>query len=295
MGSMDVDADGLAAIDAGHAFTRPEGTRVVRVTGRDAVAWLHDLVTADVASLEPGRSRRSLLLTPTGRIRADFMVGRDPEGFWLLQSGGQPRAIDELLSIYVLSSDVGLNDVSTQRALWTLVGGAADRTGASGLHPSVVGPGRDVLVGVDESDPPWRAGDDGSDLLEVDTGTIEQWRIRRGDPRMGVDFEEGTFPAAAGLDDTIDATKGCFLGQESVAKIRELGHPPTVLRHRRTDASVPPGVPVFDADAAVGNVTSAAPSEGGGTVAIVRVHWAARDASLTVPGGARLLPVHRPD
>ena len=50
-------------------------------------------------------------------------------------------------------------------------------------------------------------------------------------PRMGVDFEPGALPAEAGLERAIDLEKGCFLGQESVAKVRNLGHPPTVLRH----------------------------------------------------------------
>ena len=65
-----------------------------------------------------------------------------------------------------------------------------------------------------------------------DDRAYELWRIARGDPRMGVDFEAGSLPAESGLERLIDMTKGCFLGQESVAKIRNLGHPPTVLAPR---------------------------------------------------------------
>ena len=68
------------------------GWRMIAVRGADAGAWLHDLVTADVEGLAAGQSRRSLLLTPTGRIRADFHVARiDDNTFFLLQAGEQPE------------------------------------------------------------------------------------------------------------------------------------------------------------------------------------------------------------
>ena len=87
---------------------------MIRVTGADATAWLHDLVTADIASLAPGRARRSLLLTPTGRIRADVTVVRDEEGSSCSQEPAQPDRIEALLDPYVLSSDVALGDVTDE-------------------------------------------------------------------------------------------------------------------------------------------------------------------------------------
>ncbi len=233
MAPLDAPTDELAAIEGGRALARPDGLRIVRVTGSDATNWLHDLVTADIASLAPGQARRSFLLTPTGRIRADFMVGRDTDGFWLLQPGEQPKAVLELLSIYVLSSDVVLTDSSADHSVWCLLDGAAERAGALGMRPSVLGPGRDLVVPGTSTEVPWPDGTRPDDVVLVDPGTVERWRIVRGDPRMGADFEEGALPSAVGLDAAIDAAKGCFLGQESVAKIRNLGHPPTVLRHRR--------------------------------------------------------------
>ena len=76
---------------------------------------------------------------------------------------------------------------------------------------------------------------------------------------MGPDFDQRSLPAEAGLEATIDTTKGCFLGQESVARIANLGHPPRVLRHVRCAAAFVPGAPVFVDGEAVGEVTSAAP------------------------------------
>ena len=112
---------------------------------------------------------------------------------------------------------------------------------------------------------------------------------------MGADFDEGALPAEAGLDATIDATKGCFLGQESVAKIRNMGHPPTILRHVTAEVAISAGSTVFDGDSEVGIVTSAAPAAGGGSVALVRVAWPSRNAPITASEGSRLLPVHRED
>ncbi|HEY6566579.1 MAG TPA: hypothetical protein VI341_03590 [Actinomycetota bacterium] len=292
---MDATADELAAIEGGRAFARSEGRWILRVTGSDAAAWLHDLVTTDVASLDPGQARRSFLLTPTGRIRADFMVGRDSGGFWLLQSSEQPRAMIDLLSVYVLSSDVSLADMSAGYSVWTLIGGAGERFDGPGLRPSLLGPGCDVLVAHDGADPPWAANDSTAGLAQVDDPALERWRILRGDPRMGIDFPEGALPAEVGLDEAIDTTKGCFLGQESVAKIRNLGHPPSVLRFRRAEGVVAPATPVFDAGTEVGLVTSAATVAGGTTVAIIRVGWASREASLTTPDGLRFEPAHPQD
>jgi folate-binding protein YgfZ len=290
---MDPSAGAFAAIEGGRAFARPQGIRIVRVTGSDAAAWLHDLVTTDVTSLELGQARRSLLLTPTGRIRADFMVGRDrdPDGFWLLQRNDQPSAVHDLLGIYVLSADVVLTEVSAGSEVWTLVGGAADRAEGLGLGPSLLGPGRDVVTPRGSDEPPWADNRPSPDLTEVEDRALERWRILRGDPRMGVDFEEGALPAAVGLDAAIDTAKGCFLGQESVAKIRNLGHPPSLLLLRRATRSVVPAMPVLDAGEEVGIVTSAAPDSGGATVAIIRVAWSSRDAPLTSAEGATFLAV----
>ena len=290
MGTLDAPTDELTAIEEGRASARPAEIRIVEVRGSEAAGWLHDLVTTDVASLEPGQARRSLLLTPTGRIRADFMVGRDGDGFVLLQRTDQPRAIDDLLSVYVLSSDVNLIDRTPDRSIWTLVASAADRAEGDGLSPSLLGPGRDLLVHDPGPDPPVVMG-----LDVVGESSLEVWRVRRGAPRMGVDFDEGALPAEAGVEDTIDITKGCFLGQESVAKIRNLGHPPHLLRHLSSEAAVAPGTPLFDGHQEVGTVTSAVAAPGGGTVVIARVAWRSRAAVLTSPERVPMAPVGQED
>jgi folate-binding protein YgfZ len=110
---------------------------------------------------------------------------------------------------------------------------------------------------------------------------------------MGVDFDETSIPAEASLDATIDTTKGCFLGQESVARVRNLGHPPRVLLHLRTDASVDAGSPIVTAEGAeAGTVTSAATDGGGGgSIVVASVRWQLRSGPFDAPDGVRYVPV----
>jgi folate-binding protein YgfZ len=240
---------------------------MLEVRGADARRWLGDLVTADVASLETGSSVRSLLLTPTGRIRTDMWIARtDDETFLVLQAIDQTESVVDVLRPYVLSSAVTLQD-------------------ATGTLSAAFVPARQEIVthpAGDDAPPP------GS--MQVDDRAYELWRIARGDPRMGVDFDAGSLPAESGLERLIDMTKGCFLGQESVAKIRNLGHPPTVLRHVRAEGEIEPGAPIQASNGAVARVTSAAPARRGGTVALVRVAWNAADAALSTGDGEALIP-----
>ena len=99
----------VQALDDGRAVLDLEGWTLTEVRGADAQGWLNDLVTASMEGIRDGEAVRSLLLSPTGRIRADFHVLRSPgEGFLLLQGPGQPDALTILLGPYVLSSDVEL-------------------------------------------------------------------------------------------------------------------------------------------------------------------------------------------
>jgi folate-binding protein YgfZ len=108
---------------------------------------------------------------------------------------------------------------------------------------------------------------------------------------MGADFDDRSLPAEAGLDDAIDYGKGCFLGQEAVAKVRNLGHPARVLRHVRVPGSATAGDPIFADGAAVGELTSAT-HEDGSTVAIARVRWNA-EGPLTLRDGRTAIDVPR--
>ena len=270
------------------AFADLSAFRKVRVTGSDATGWLHDLVTCDVASLPLGGSRPSLLLSPTGRIRATFAVGRDARGYVLLQAPDEPDRVEDTLRPYVLTSDVALDGApSDELGLIAIADPAASVVEGSLLAPSVLGEGVDVLT----PDPDGlRAALVARGVVEAGLAAVETWRVLRGRPRFGVDFGPESLPAEAGLDGWVDLTKGCFLGQEAVARVRNLGHPPRVLRHLRTQGRATPGTPVLSADAPAGTVTSAAAHDGG-TVVIARVRWEFAQADLRLAGGGPLVPI----
>lgn len=261
------------ALDDGRGFIDRSDDRTLIVRGADARGWLGDLVTADVATLEPGSSRRSLLLTPTGRIRADLWITRvEDEAFVVLQARDQPESVEDLLLPYVLSSAVRMDatdvlSVSVFPARKEIV--AVPRGDLAALEQATAGRGR-VLV---------------------DEASYEIWRVGRGDPRMGVDYEAGALPAEVGLERLIDMEKGCFLGQESVARVRNLGHPPTVLRHLRSEADVAPGAPIHVAGEVVGRITSVAPGRRAGSVLIGRVEWRAAGSVLHTPDTSPLFPM----
>jgi folate-binding protein YgfZ len=255
------------ALERGCVFFDRSSWRKLRVAGPDARGWLGDLLTADVASLRPGPARRSLLLTPTGRIRADVLVAAQADdAFLLVQDVDQPEPIGELLAPYVLSSAVELEEVTQRLGLLLLD------------HDRLVTPTRSALAAETR-----RLIEQG--CIEGGDAAFEAGRVIRGDPRMGVDFAPGALPAEAGLDHLIDAQKGCFLGQESVARVRNLGHPPTVLRHLRAGGEVRPGATVFTASHQVGRVTSSVSTPRGGSVVLARVDWEAVEAELHTPEG----------
>jgi folate-binding protein YgfZ len=278
----------LDALERGRAFAVLLDWNVTWIGGADARAWLHDLITADVAGLPDRRSRRSLLLTPTGRIRADFHVAPVDGSFLLLQPPEQPERVDAILRPYVLSSDVRIEDRTDRFVLVAVLGEhVAQDPDVVALAPSVVGPGLDLLVPREASEPLLgRLRTSAS--VEVAPSDLEAWRIRRGTPRMGADFGPDALPAEAGLEDTIDFTKGCFLGQESVARVRNLGHPPRVLLHVRSHAPIVPGASVVSGDVVVGEVTSAGSVLHGGD-AIVRVRWDADKDRLATGVGPLVL------
>jgi folate-binding protein YgfZ len=241
-----------------------QGWGLTEVRGADAEGWLNDLVTASVDGIPQGEALRSFLLSPTGRIRADLHVlrARSGDGFLLLQDPDQPVAIADLLGPYVLSSDVEL--------------APADPRGL--LVKPRSGPGWTTA---------WEAREDGS--VPVGPEALEAWRIRHGLARFPVDLDADSLPAEADLDvePVIDRSKGCYLGQESVARVRNLGHPPRVVVGVRADLPLRPGAPVRSQGTQVGSVTSVEPR--GGSSAMVRIRWDARDTELTADGGIALV------
>jgi folate-binding protein YgfZ len=218
-------------------------------------------------------------------------VYRGEDHLVLVQDPRQPHAIDALLTPYVLSSDVRLDPatvgpicIAPTSSPHAAVDGALWRPGQ--LAPLVADRGASPVVpAADVLAEPGTAAPAGLELL--DERTIDRWRIRAGFARFGPDLDETSFPSEAGLDlpgaGVIEATKGCYLGQESVAKIHNFGHPRRWVQAVRSSAVIETGAPVLaDDGAVVGIVTSATSLPEGGSAAIARLDWAARSIALSV-------------
>jgi folate-binding protein YgfZ len=274
--------------------------RKVLVTGSDAPGWMNDLLAADLAGMNPGEIRRSVLLSPTGRIRADVAVVRRDPGHLLVQHPSQPGAIDALLLPYVLSSDVALEDVTADLAILSLP--ERGRTEIAPLpegwdlySPSCLGPGMDLIgptTGLEEARRTLDRALPG--LIEASNEAVEAWRIARAMPRFPVDLTPESLPHETDLEDAVAYDKGCYLGQEAVARVRNLGHPPFVLVALRAGGPVSPGDTVLAAGEDAGIVTSATPLEDGRTALIARVKWGSRDAALQTALGEELRPLTPP-
>jgi hypothetical protein len=279
----------LMQLMRGKAFVDLSGWRKVRVSGDDAERWLNDLVSADIEGMAAGGSRRSLLLTPTGRIRAEFTVARRSDGeLLLLQDPSQPDVVDALLAPYVLSSNVELSDRTDALALFALPGGDCP-PGASGcIEPSVTGAGVDLVADADEHD---RAlASLVGHRTRVSEAHVDAWRVMVGRPRFGVDALPDDLPQEAGLAGAVAFDKGCYLGQEAVAKVRNLGHPRRLVVHVEAGAAIAAGDTIVSGGESVGAITSAARANGRWR-ALARVGWGARDAELRTEGGMSLARV----
>ena len=271
----------VEALDDGRGFVDRSEDRAVVVRGADARGWLGDLVTADIASLVPGSSRRSLLLTPTGRIRADMWIAQIDDDAFLVLAGERSARTRRRPAARRTSSrrPSGWSPRPTSVPSSCSRASGGDRHALGGTTARSFGDGR---PGVDRSastSEPSRSG--------ASAGETLGW---------GSTSKQAPCPPKPGWSDSIDVTKGCFLGQESVAKVRNLGHPPTVLRHLRCDTRVIAGASVSAADGAPAGrrwdeSRARRPLGRAGPCSLARVEFRAAGASLPPRDGSPLSPV----
>jgi folate-binding Fe-S cluster repair protein YgfZ len=278
-------------IASGAAFVDLSSWTKVAVSGADARTWLNDLVSADVADLRSGEARRSLLLSPTGRIRAEFTVAVQGDAIVLIQDPAQPAMVKDLLARYVLSSDVVLEDRTSAWALFAFPGrdSAPEMAGVSVSAPSCTGAGIDLLCAMRDHD----------EILEslattdavADADALEAWRISAGVPRFGVDATADDLPQEGGFGGAVAFDRAATWGRGG-RQVRNLGHPRRVLLHLEAAAPLRAGDPVRAGGEQVGEVTSATESDGRWRV-LARVRWRERDGRLEAAGGQACSPSPR--
>jgi folate-binding protein YgfZ len=223
---------------------------VVLVRGPDAATYLQGQLSQDVAGLDVGASAFSLLLQPQGKVDAWLRVTRTAEDEFALDvDAGWGEHVVARLQRFLLRTKVELEQVDWP--VTAVVDGDAEVPAGAWKVVPELGEGFDVLHARLDGDP-------------VD---YDDLRIRAGVPRMGKELDESTIPAAAGIvDRSVSFTKGCYTGQELVARIDARGdRVPTKLR--RITGDVPEGATLHLDDREVGRVTSAT---GGVALAYVR-------------------------
>jgi hypothetical protein len=269
---------------------------VIKVIGDDARKFLHGLITADILALTPGTARFCALLTPQGKIIADFFVAEAPAadggGFFLDFPRALGATLFDKLNLYKLRAKVLIEDLSEilgVLAVWD--GTPAAKYGLSYADPRLPALGARLMI------PPHRAadaaGEIGASLVAADD--YEAHRIALGVPRGGVDFAYGdAFPHEADMDQLggVDFAKGCYVGQEVVSRIEHRGIARTRAVPIRYDGGTPEnGVAITAGERQVGTMGSAARGRG---IALLRLD---RVAEATEPLTAGGVPIHlvKPD
>lgn len=243
------------------------------VTGPDARAWLQGLVTNDVRLL--GARQPALpacILTPTGQVVTDLILVVTAEGVLLdLPRPALERAM-VMLDGYLIAENARMEDRSDVTACLSLQGPGSGAALAAITLPAgaVAVPvdhtghgGFDLYLAVADAAAAWRAAR-AAGARPVGEAALDVLRIEAGIPRLGAEIGERTLPAEAALDRThVSDTKGCYVGQEVVARIRSRGHANRALRGlllEGPDVPAPGDVLLAEGDdrREVGRVTSAA-------------------------------------
>lgn len=238
----------------------------VSLTGADRQKFLNSFCTNDVKKLAPGESCEAFIPNAKGRILGHGLISCRENELVFIGTPNQAVRIIEHLDRYIIREDVQLRDTTAERSYLLLSGGAATHGKAvdGGLFfrwNLVDGEG----VGVLELQPEALSAclselcDHG--YVAVGSPAFTAARIEAGVPLFGVDFDEHNFPQEVDRDrEAISFTKGCYLGQETVARIDALGHVnQKIVGVRFSGAEVPAvGTELSKDGAKVGVVTSAA-------------------------------------
>jgi tRNA-modifying protein YgfZ len=220
----------------------------VAVTGPEAADFLERMVSNEVASLEPGDDRRALLLTPKGRIVAPLRAVREgPEAFLLITEAELAETLASTLLRARFAAKCEI-EVKPYRGYLRLGDGEGIRNDDYGV----------------EAYENWAEEKEEREAAPADA--LEPLRIEAATPVWGSELDESILPAEAGLDEThISFTKGCYPGQEPIARLHYRGHPNRRLRVLEVEAASP-GDEILQGEKTVGRVTSAVPGRALGYV-----------------------------
>lgn len=197
---------------------------VVTVTGADRLSWLHSLTSQHLQSLPPGEVREALILSPHGHVEHHLVLYDDGGTTWIHVEPGTATALVTYLDSMKFMMRVEVTDVSADYAVVSVVGDAPRE---------LVVPRAELVSTIEELARPL-AGHDAWEAL----------RVAAGRPRLGFETDHRTIPHEVGwIGVAVHLDKGCYRGQETVARVHNLGRPPRrlVLLHLDgTQEKLPP-------------------------------------------------------
>ena len=257
---------------------------VVRVSGAEARAFLQGLVTGNVLTLAPNEARWAALLSPQGKILFDFLMVAVEEDIILDVSGVRAGELVKRLTMYKLRAKIDIREESDKLAVIALYGGAPGEGARDMRHPDM---GSRLIVPKDSVD---------AQMLTLggDFGLADYaaHRISLGVPEGGVDFVYGdAFPHEADMDQLngVDFKKGCFVGQEVVARMQYRGTTRNrVLKVMLEGAAPRPGAIVVAGETKVGVMGSSAGAKGLALLRVDRVEEAGQAGQALTSEGTRL-------
>jgi folate-binding protein YgfZ len=274
------------------------------LTGSDAGSFLQGQVSNDVEGLGPGEGCYAAFLTPKGKMLGDLRVLRSEDELLLDTERGTLQELFNMIRRFSIGYDVALHKRTLESGLLSLVGPSSDEVaGVAGSLPAAEHTHLTVSVGGVSA----RAirTDVGVDLLCASEATdalreallaagaeavgedaFECLRIERGRPRYGIDLDDSVIPQEAGINSrAVSFTKGCYVGQETVARLYYRGKPNRHLRGLRLPALPDPGAQLSGPEGrVVGRVTSVAESPQLGPIALGFVRREVEPGSVVLVG-----------
>jgi tRNA-modifying protein YgfZ len=270
------------------------------LAGAQAKELLNGQVTNDVEALTPGSGCYAALLTNKGKMLADLRVLDTGSELWLDTERVALQALFDNLRRGAVGWQAELHKRTLQQALLSLVGPHAARAVGGDVGPELANRaaqlggaevllvatdlGADVICAVEDAERVRGA----LDVPLVSEAAAEVLRVESGRPRYGVDLDDATIPQEAGLNErAVSFTKGCYVGQETVARLHYRGKPNRHLRGLRLSAPVDSGTPLVLGEREVGRVGSSVVSPRFGPIALALVRREASVGDELVAGEAR--------
>ena len=266
------------ALAEGRAWADLSHLPIIAVSGVDRLKWLHDLTTQHLVDLSPGNWVAAMVLDPQGHVEYQFVLVDDGNTTWILLDPPYVQGLLEYLNKMKFMLRVQVRNASTEYAVLRAPGTPTDIGGPFALVPRSELPETEEAFAIS--------------AMQVGTWALDAERVSAGRPRHGIDTDFKSIPNELGvLNSAVHMAKGCYRGQETVAKIYNLGKPPRrlVMLHLDGHAVVmpPSGTPVMNGEVQVGFLGTVARHHELGPIALAVVKRNTPvDAQLTVEGVA---------